>query len=302
LAGVATPIFVFVAPYVLRPETLPELWFNLFEASSAYVGEAKNGVAAKYVALLALVPTVAYQVLLLASVLALMLRHASPRTRAGGTGRHQLLFLASAGALFAGYGAGQAKEHYLVPVLLLLLLPCSYWIVLAMRTVSAPRVRLVAVFLSASGIAYAGDSYLSYYTHLFVDGGRDYGSQMASVDVEKLVDYVQTHSADSDSIWVYYNAPEVYWLSNRKPATNEPIGSWLVHYYGPRWFDRTYMELMRDRPTVIIGLSEPRYSHSTVDKVTEIPKVMDLISNDYRCDDAAMENATVCTLNRVPST
>ena len=116
---------------------------------------------------------------------------------------------------------------------------------------------------------------------------------MPAVDVPHLVDYVRRNTQPGDSIWVYYNAPEVYWLSHRRPATSEPIGSAISAFPGDVWFNRTYLELVNERPALIVGLAEPHYPEP-IPSLTDLPRVRDLVARDYVCDERAIANGVVC--------
>ncbi|MEI6043779.1 MAG: hypothetical protein WCS37_05250 [Chloroflexota bacterium] len=302
--GVIVPILLFVLPYFLKPETLPELRFNLFQVTVDYASYEKQSLLNHLLQLLSIFEFVDYIVILTAFSSFFISKFIIHRDKWQLVDTYQLFLVFIGSFIFIGYAAGQSKVHYLIPILPFLLLFAGYqfniyWQKLKNRKnrknrmVNIKVIYIIAFLLFI--ILFKLNNFILYY-QLYTDNGKLYRDGMAGVDLELLVSYVKTNSKPQDYIWVYYNAPELYWLSDRKVATNEPTGTWLTDYYNETWFDRTYQQLEHDRPALIIGINKPHYPRSNVATLTELPKIKNLLKQNYNCDIISIKDIVLCKL------
>ncbi|MGZ3675682.1 MAG: hypothetical protein ACXVCO_15360, partial [Ktedonobacterales bacterium] len=197
-----------------------------------------------------------------------------------------LLVILGAGlAMLAGYLSSQAKSHYIVAFLPLLALYA--WEILTTIYMRIPRLWLRVVYTAALVLLILigmPSTYLIHYLSLYspssVNGSDGAQGGCTCPGGQK------PHTRPGDSIWVYYNAPEIYWMANRKPATDEPEGTWLEDYYDQFWFQHTLLQLQQERPTVIIGFDNPRYLRARAAKVLDLPLVGSYIQSHYTCSRA----------------
>jgi hypothetical protein len=211
---------------------------------------------------------------------------------AAGRGNEALL-IALTVALFLGYTTGWAFDYYWVAILPTVLLVWGKLLHETIHTLARPRPCRRALGTLGALLSLALIGPVRTYPSFFTEAGRAFRENMPAVDVPHLVDYVRLHTRPGDSIWVYYNAPEVYWLSHRRPATSEPIGSSISAFPGDIWFNRTYQELVNERPALIVGLAEPHYPEP-IPSLADLPHVRDLVAREYVCDERAIANSVVC--------
>jgi hypothetical protein len=293
LLGVAAPLAVFLLPYLSRPETIPDLRFNFIDLAGAYSNLHNLSYLTRLLILLASFPVSAMIIIVTTVIQYLVSRFVFHRRRWDETGIFELAMLLTGGVLLYGYVAGQVKPHYIVAIMPPLMLFAGHRIWLFHK--SLPGRNLPTLFLATLGlfiVALETDSF-RLYSNLITDGGSAYAGQMPAIDARSIAGYIEANSASQDTIWVYYNAPEIYWLANREPATNDPTGSWVMEMHNQFWFHRTHEQLLRDRPIFIVGIAEPRYP-ANIPALTELPLVKNLLAEQYACDFTLISKVTIC--------
>ncbi|HEX8035190.1 MAG TPA: hypothetical protein VF510_15155 [Ktedonobacterales bacterium] len=285
-------IAVFVLPYLFVPGALHALLFNMVELSGRY----STYQASLVIRLIVLALHFDLADILVVGV-ALLLHGVILRKTWGNWSREErqenvvLLVIVGAGlALLAGYLTDQAKGHYIVPILPLLAL-YAWGILTIIYTRNHQSLGRVAYTAALVLLIIIGmpSTYLTHYLSLYSPSsatGSDYAAALPGVDAQTLAAAVAAHTWPGDSIWVYYNAPEIYWLANRKPATDEPVGTWLVDYYDQFWFQHTLLQLQQERPTVIVGFDNPRYPRARAARVLDLPLIGPYIQSHYTCSRA----------------
>jgi hypothetical protein len=291
LAGAAAPVALVFAPYLLSPATLSELRFNLLDLNSSYaVGPP---LIVRVPALLLGLPTVLLLLFLVAPVL--VGRELRGRVAAPGT-RVLPMVLLAAPALFLGYLPGQALLHYLIPIVPVMALAVCGYLSLALRSLAARgRVRQAAVLPLVLVLFYLtiqAPALIAYPTV----AAEDYylNEDRAHFDLDGIVAYIKAHTNPTDSVWVYYNAPEINMLSGRPSATRDPQGDWLTFLWADPWFGRTLADLEAEAPPLIIGVNHPHLYFARAAPITEVPAVHTLLERRYRCDSALLRGAIVC--------
>lgn len=308
LAGAMAAVAIFVLPYLVQPDALGALLFNMVGLSTRYASH-ESSLISRLVAMLNLfdaagIILVAIALGAHALIYGLFGMHWSERERRENLIR--LVLLGSGLVLSVGYLTGQAKGSYVVAILPPLALYGWSVITYASASITRPlgRVAFIAavVVLIVAGTPelYPGH-YVSMYSPAFTHG-RAYAVGLPGVDARTLAAAVDARTRPGDAIWVYYNAPEIYWLANRKPATDEPVGTWLVTYYDQFWFQRTLQQIEQERPALIVGFDSPRYARGRAATLLDLPLIGAYIQSHYTCTPASPAevggSATVefCTL------
>jgi hypothetical protein len=290
--GAALPVVLVFAPYVLRPSTLAELRFNLLDLNSSYaVGPP---LIVRVPALLLGIPRILAVLFLIAPVLVGRRLRGRPPTTAQ---RVLPMVLLAVLALFIGYLPGQALLHYLIPIVpLMALAVCSYMGLFLDDLRARGRQGLARSFTFALALAYLAFQAQALLAYPGV-AARDYylDEDRTHFDLDGIVAYIKTHTAPTDPVWVYYDAPEINMLSGRPPATADPQADWLTFLWADPWFDRTLAALRAEPPKLIIGVSHPHLYFARAVPITEVPKVRTLVASDYRCDAALLRGAIICT-------
>lgn len=293
LAGATAAIGLCVLPYLFWPEALHALLFNMFDLTSRYSSQ-QGSLPTRLAALLRLFnPADVLLVLIALGTHALI--YVKTTMRWNRTERQEniirLVLLGTSLALLIGYLAGQSKDHYIVAILPLLALYA--WSVMTSAytwlSESRSRVAYTAAWVALILIGLPMTSlphYLSLYTAASASG-EAYAAELPGVDAHILAAAIDLRTRPGDSIWVYYNAPEIYWLAHRKPATAEPVGTWLVDYYDQFWFQRTLLQLKQERPALIVGFNSPRYPRAQAAQLLELPLIGEYIQSAYTCTRAS---------------
>jgi hypothetical protein len=293
--GFLVPVLVFVLPYFFRTEALIELKFNLFEVTSSYANYNKESLLIRSVLLLGTFGPALLLLFFIAFFGFLIDLFIRIKSKLPLQVSYQLFLLLFGWALFAGATPGQAKAYYLVPAIPFLMLFVGYRLYHVYVKLTLPSLRLGWIALILMGMFLIEWDSIVFYSTLLSKNETFYTQQMPDVDIAALTNYIKANSDSKDYIWVYYNAPELYWLADRKPATNEPPATWLIDFYSPFWFDRVTTQLKRDNPKLIIGINKPRFPRDKIALLTELPVISSWLQQAYQCDNTKLSNITICT-------
>ncbi len=294
--GIALPLGLFILPYLLRPETLIDLKFNLLDVSSSYGGIGNKTILNRLFEQLPFLSLI--NLVLIAGTMLVFAYSLLKKVKSGQswskTDVSQLLLLATGWFVFLGYSTGQPKLHYTIPVLPFLMLFVGYRVRLIWQSFRNPRHRFLFTLVLTLFIAIGQIGSLIFYSWVGIQEQNYYDSQLEIQNQSALVNYISANSQIQDSIWVYYNMPELYWQANRRPATNDPVGSWLVHINTPFWYQKTLQELEKERPALVIGIEKPRFVETQVPGLTQLPLIKNWLAQNYSCEDSLIAGATVC--------
>lgn len=295
--GFFIPLAVLGLPYVLRPDTWPEFAFNFFSLPALYTIENRQAlsflqrvfITLRFMGMLSLF-------FLATSILSFsVFVWWSRKSQSRLININQWLLLGVGLSLLIGFGTGQAKPHYVIPILPFLMLFVGYRLYLGIVTISKDvRINLFMGLVLVGLICVGEFQALAYYWGLYSDKGAIYKSSLPDLDEALLVDYITVNTKPTDKIWVYYASPEIYWKSQRPPATNDPAAVFFVLFYDWRWVERNYRELERDKPVLIIGLANTHYKVEEVMAVNELPLIKDFIERDYTCSREQVPNTIIC--------
>lgn len=293
LAGATASVGACVLPYLFRPDALCALVFNMVEITRLYSSH-QDGLLVRLLGLL-LRFDVADVLLVLAAIASHAVLYVKTRGRWSSAEREQnilrLVLLGTGLALLAGYLAGQTKDHYVVAILPPLALYGWSVVTLAYTWIVGARGRVAYTTLWVTLILMGMPrTYPTHYLSLYSSAsasGAEYAAELPGVDAHMLAVAIDMRTRPGDSIWVYYNAPEIYWMADRRPATDEPIGTWLVDYYDQFWFQRTVRQLQTERPTLIVGLDSPRYPRARAAPLLDLPLIGAYIQSAYTCTRAS---------------
>lgn len=295
--GLALPLCIFILPYSLNPAAFGELKFSLVDAVLQYNRAYKNnaGLLANLGSLLLELQLANIALMGLAAgwwvyhKFHCKIEHSKSRQTIS-----QEFLLATGAALFLAYASGQAKTHYLIPVLPLLMLPVSDQLRNFYQKVKLPKKRNILVVLAVVWLSvFQVKAWLFYGLMLIDSDGKVYAQQL-EYDKSALVNYIQTNSSPQDMIWVFFDAPEVYWFANRKPATNDPLGAFILEFDTNSWIDRTYEQLERDKAKVLVLFEETRFSYKARRNIVEFPRLQKLLDEKYMCSQEVIAQATIC--------
>lgn len=191
--------------------------------------------------------------------------------------------------LFASVVPGQHKPHYLIQglpaeCLLIGLLVVDAWNYVA-RSRGAVRVGLAALYVGlvlyplAIGTLefYRGHTDLSALLadDYYLDIHRDHGT------LSPVVDYIRSHTAPDDLIYVHSQAPEFYFLTQRRPAASDATGSWIAMAASEDAADRLLADLRATPPRLILQLDYRRYGRAS-EVLQAWPDIRDWIDRHYR--------------------
>jgi 4-amino-4-deoxy-L-arabinose transferase-like glycosyltransferase len=297
LIGFAIPLVLFIIPYLFNAEALAALNLCLFQIASQYIttyGPNQNNVI-RALKLLILFGNF-YFYLMLTSLMSLIYFKLKSRWNWHETDRYLLLLGLSGTFLFVGYSVGQAKTHYLLAVLPFFLLVVGYQLSKNLEKLKlVKRVMLYTFLISLCLIILANN--VHYYLNLYSYNGVPYANTQPNINISSLASYIDANTNAQDSIYVYYNVPEIYWKAQRHPAGTEPTGTFLVDFYNQFWFKRVNAELIKDRPTMIIGIDNPRDQRPQVADLMALPVIGNLLKQRYTCSRDLFPSTTICKLN-----
>jgi hypothetical protein len=293
VAGMLLPVVAFFLPYLFDRAAFEDLWFNLIVVNLTYA-ENNGPIAARVIYFVTGFPII----LLLLTVLspAIVTLSSLPKRSPVAFCAVGLPILAGL-AVFASSLPGHAFLHYLVPVVPLLGLGAISAVYLALKGIANRGHRLRALALGAAlCLGYLiplASSVREYFATVQNDVWA--ASDASRFDLDGLVTYIKQHTDASATIWVYDLTPELYVLTERRPATREPDASYLISYWHEPWFQRTADDLAHDRPELIIGIDKPIFTSQKATALTSIPRVKDLIAETYDCDHSMIRGALICT-------
>jgi hypothetical protein len=96
-----------------------------------------------------------------------------------------------------------------------------------------------------------------------------------------LVRYIQERSGPNDLIYVHSEAPELYFLTQRRPAVSDPTGSWIAMVASPKVADGLLHELQASPPRLIVQLDYRRYGR-VGETLQKWPQLASWIYQHYR--------------------
>lgn len=296
-AGTAAPVALALLPYAVDRSALPSLAFNFLTIGSYYSlsYDARMPPYVRPFMLLAFYGAVNGLLLVAATINYLISRRRRGAEQGGAPARRSRAYLLlSVGTVAVmGNAVGLPKPHYIIAGIPFLMLFSAEAIDRAARTWRPGRWFWPAAVLFLCMVGWAERGAFSYYRFQLRDHGQAY-TQLATIpNLPRLITYIDSVSGPRDTIWVYYNAPELYWLAHRVPASNDPTGTWLADNPYPFFFDLTTQELIRDRPAVILSLRYPRYVRVHARRLESMPGVRELLAANYRRDRTSLPDVTV---------
>jgi hypothetical protein len=297
--AVLLPIAAVLLPYFLRADGLALLERNLLGSLFSYsTFDRAQPLSTRLVLLVRLVGDANLVAiflgttgLLLGSIVARRQKQMFDPARRNGW----LALLVGVGML-ASFIPGQSKDHYLISVIPFLTLGSGYGLFLLGRYIPGKIGKPVFVSALAVWLLIGNTGSLQYYAESYADRGKEYKAAIVHLDKTRLAEYIQQNSRPDDSLWVYYNYPELYLAARRVSAVNEPTGTYLVDFYNEIWFKRILAELEQSRPGVIVGVNRPHYyfTRPWAAAVIDLPFISDYIRQNYVCDTGLIPEAVVC--------
>jgi hypothetical protein len=293
VAGATAAIGLEVLPYLFWPTALHALLFNMLDLTSRYASNQGSllGRANALMGTFDLADVALVVIAVLGHTIVFSFNGARWTAAQRVENLIRAVLLVSGLALCAGYAAGETKGNYSVAILPPLAL--YGWSVLLLgyqwTTERVSRVAYTAVCLGVILVVLPSTlptRLVTLYSQAQATHGT-YAPPLLGVNASTLAAAIDARSRPGDTIWVYYNAPELYWLADRKPATDEPIGTWLVDNYDQFWFERTLAQLRQERPSLIVGIATPRYPRQRAATVQDLPLIGAYIQTAYVCSTAS---------------
>lgn len=81
----------------------------------------------------------------------------------------------------------------------------------------------------------------------------------AAGTLDPVVDYIRNHVAPNELIYVHSEAPEFYFLTQRRPAASDPTGSWIALLPSDATANRLLADLQATPPRLILQFGYRRY-------------------------------------------
>ena len=297
--GFLLPLVITIGPYFFNSAAMAELKISMIEINFNAYGKLSNTTTdIKILLLLFFFGALNLTLLGVTTIPFIVSSVFFHRNKWSRLDTYQLLLILIGWSLFAGFVPGLVKPIYLIPVLPFLMLFVGYRLNHYLSMLNTSRLRTIAIVIFSIGflIAYSGNLNY-YYKQLFVDKGQFYYEDMNGLDVPALVNYVKANTKPGDLIWEYYNFPEIFWLTNRKPATAEPTAAFLYLLLDDFWFKRTAEQLNTELPTLIIGVNTPHRPTEGTPILTDLPRIKDFLTQRYNCNTTIINNAILCKLN-----
>ena len=199
------------------------------------------------------------------------------------------LFLATAWiVLFCSLAPGLHKVHYLIQALpaeclLIGMAGTAGWryATIARRSVR-PFAGAAYVVIFIVPLAYGLYQLALGWSALSAYAGSDgyLALHRRAGTLAPLVRYIQEHSAPADLIYVHSEAPELYFLTQRRPAVSDPTGSWIAMLASRRAADDLLRELQASPPRLIVQLDYRRYGRSQ-ETLEKWPSLLGWIQQHY---------------------
>lgn len=191
--------------------------------------------------------------------------------------------------LFCSLAPGLHKAHYLIQALPAECLLIVIAVVAGWQYVMAARGTLRPAFWAAYLGAFIGPlAYAVYqlalgWTALAAYAGAD--SYLAlhrkAGTLAPLVRYIRAQSGPDDLIYVHSEAPEFYFLTQRRPAVSDPTGSWIAMVASTKVADHLLRELQASPPKLIVQLDYRRYGRAG-ETLQKWPQLASWIEQHYR--------------------
>ena len=299
-AGVIFPIALTIFPYLFNAAAFAEFKFSLIDQSIDYAETTNASLLERIIALVDVFFGAGnLLIVVIAALVALVTAIYKQKYFRITLKYSDQVFLSSiAILLLIGFAPGRAKPHYLISIIPIVMLVVGFQLISFYQFLTKIQYRYVFLgFIAVWLMLLEFPSFLSTST-ILLDTNPTYYQAQIDVNEQNLVQYIQTNTQADDYIWVYYAAPEIYWLSDRQGATNEPTNSFVTDLQNTVWYNRTTEQLKRDQPKLIIGIDHPHYADATLPDVTQFPASKDLIAANYSCSRDLVPKTTICTLTK----
>ena len=299
-AGVVFPIALTIFPYLFNATAFAEFKFSMIDENVNYAQAGGTSILERLTFLIWVIFGRANLLILMVAVILAVIKHFYSQKYSKISLKYfeQIFLISVALLLLAGFAPGREKPHYLISIVPLVILVAGFQLVSFYQILTkAQHRRLFLAFVAVWFIALEIPDCL-YTLSTFLISNPTYYETQIKVDEKSLVQYIQANTQADDYIWVYYAAPEIYWLSDRQGATNEPTNSFVTDAKNTVWYDRTTEQLKRDQPKLIIGIDQPHFADATLPDVTQFPASKDLIAANYSCSRDLVPKTTICTLTK----
>jgi hypothetical protein len=173
-------------------------------------------------------------------------------------------------ALFCSLTPGLHKAHYLIQGLPAQCLLIGMSVVAGWHAVAAARGRgrvmrgaaYIAIVVAPLAVAlyHLALGWRALAAYACADGYLALHRRAGTL--APLVRYIQNHSAPHDLIYVHSEAPELYFLTQRRPAVSDATGGWIALLASARAADDLLAALQASPPRLIIQLAYRRYGRS----------------------------------------
>ncbi len=294
--GVAVPVALVFVPYLFNPTAAAELRFNLIDLNASYGVVRQQPLWIHGAAMLLGLPGL---LLLLYGLAPLLARRRLGTRLPAVAGRLLTLSALAAPLVFCGYLPGQGLLHYLIPVVPLAALSGCGYLYLVLRDLGARQgTRRTVLIVGALAAVYLAAQLPALAAYPQIAGGDYYlNNDRRHFDLDGLVAFIQTHSAPGSTLWVYYDTPELNWLTERHAATRDPQADWLTFVGGEPWFSRTVADLAAEKPALIIGIDQPNlaFPSDPPQPLLQVPLVGAFVQQNYHCTHTLIRGAMICT-------
>jgi len=192
-------------------------------------------------------------------------------------------------ALFVALAAGQHKGHYLIQglpaqCLLIGLLVAEGWRLVAQQP-EHRRLVLGAAYcaLLIGPLGISTWRLLGSWRDLVVLVERDdyLALHRRPGTLAPLVDYIRTHSEPDDLLYVHSEAPEFYFLTQRRPASGDTLGAGVALLRSDLAADEQLAHLQATPPRLIVQLDYRRYGREG-ETLQKWPQLATWVHQHYR--------------------
>jgi len=191
--------------------------------------------------------------------------------------------------LFVALAAGQHKAHYLIQglsmqcLLIGVLVTESWWLVGLQHERRRLVLRAVYGVLLVVPLGISTLRLLGSWRDLVVLIERDYylASHRRAGTLASLVDYIRTHSGPDDLLYVHSEAPEFYFLTQRRPGSGDPVGGGVAQLRSDWAADQQLAQLKATPPRIIVQLDYRRYGR-VGETLQKWPQLATWIYQHYR--------------------